>query len=495
VPGTPPVADDRTASPAWTPVLTIAGVTTVVLLGVAPRHGWHRDELYFLEAGRHLDWGFVDQPPFTPLVARIADAIAPGNLVVLRLLPALATAATVVLGGLLARELGGGRRTQWLAAAAVAGGGFVLGVGHLLSTATFDLTAWMAMLWVVARILRRGDPRWWVVFGGLAGLSLWNKSLVIMLGVALAGGFVLGRRRELLWSSWLVAGACLALLIPLPQLAWQATNGWPQADMAAALSERLAGENRATLLPAQVLFAGPLLVALLWRGAGWLARAEGAASFRPLLWAWPTGLVATFVTAGRPYYVLPLTLVVLVAGVVASEQDGHDRRLRWWIAANAAIALPLALPVLPVRTLGSAVFGSVNEAVVETVGWPQLVAQVAGVVEALPPEERDHVVLLAASYGEAGALDRFGARHDLPAAHSPHNHYWYFRQPEDDDATVVGIRWSTDRLEPWFERCERVATVDNGLGVENEVQGTPILVCRGLRGTWEEVWPEMRFLS
>jgi hypothetical protein len=233
----------------------------------------------------------------------------------------------------------------------------------------------------------------------------------------------------------------------------------------------------------------------LWRGARWLAGAPGAAAFRPLLWAWPTGLVATFVTAGRPYYVLPLTLVVLVGGIVASEQAGHDRRLGWWVAANAVIALPLALPILPVRTLGSPVFASVNEAVAETVGWPQLAQQVADVVESLPPEDRERVVLLAASYGEAGALDRFGTDLGLPAAHSPHNHYWYFRQPDDDDAPVVGVRWSADRLDPWFERCEQVATVDNGLGVENEVQGTPILVCRGLRGTWDEVWPEMRFLS
>src|SRR4051812_43131364 len=122
------------------PVAAIALGASVLLLAVAPRYGWHRDELYFLEAGHHLAWGYLDQPPFTPFVARLAELVARDNLVVLRLLPALATATTITMGALLVRELGGSRRQIVLGAAVVASGGFVLGVGHLLSTAVFDLT-------------------------------------------------------------------------------------------------------------------------------------------------------------------------------------------------------------------------------------------------------------------------------------------------------------------------------------------------------------------
>jgi 4-amino-4-deoxy-L-arabinose transferase-like glycosyltransferase len=477
------------------PVTGVAAAAVALLAAVAPRYGWHRDELYFAEAGRHLDWGYVDQPPFTPLVARLAEAVLADNLVALRLLPALTTVVTVLLGALLARELGGGRRAQVLAAGAVAGGGLVLGVGHLLSTAAFDITAWMAMLWIAARLLRTGDPRWWVAFGAVAGLSLWNKGLVVLLGVSLAGGLLAGRRWDLLRSPWVAAGAALALLIPLPQLAWQAANGWPQAEMAGVLAERLAVDNRLTLLPAQLLFAGPLLVPWLWRGVRWLSSDPAGVAFRPLLWAWPTGLAATFLTAGRPYYVLPLTITVLVAGLTAADRTEPRGRLAWFVVANAALAVPIALPVLPVRTLGSSGISAVNEAVAETVGWPQLAAQVADVVDGLPPDEARDVVLFPLTYGEAGAIDRFGADHGLPPAHSPHNHYWYFRQPTDDTATVVAVRWPEERIGQWFDRCEQVAAVDNGLGVDNEVQGTPILVCRGLRGSWDEVWPDMKFLS
>jgi 4-amino-4-deoxy-L-arabinose transferase-like glycosyltransferase len=478
---------------AWGPVLGVAAAVVALLVAVAPRYGWHRDELYFLEAGKHLAWGYIDQPPFTPAVARAADLIAPGNLRILRLLPALTAGLTVVLGGLIARELGGRRRAQVGGAAAVAAGGFALGSGHLLSTAAFDLTAWMALLCVTARLLRTGSPRWWAAFGAVAGLSMLNKNLLVLLGAALLCGLLVERRWDLLATRWLAVGIGLAALIAAPNLWWQAHHGWPQIEMARALSARLAGEDRVTLLPMQLLLVGPGLVGLLWRGARWLARDALARPYRPLLWAWPAGLVAVFATGGRPYYVVPLTLVVMLAGVVDLERAGRIRRIGWFLVPNAAISLVFGLPLLPLST--TRVTAELNEAVAETVGWPELTHQVAMVVHGLPAAERQHVVLLTGSYGEAGALDHFGPALGLPPAYSPHNSYADFRQPTDADATVVAVRFSRDELMRYFDQCTQVATVDNGLGIDNEVQGTPIMVCRGLRGTWPVVWDELRFLS
>jgi hypothetical protein len=472
----------------------IAAAVVVLLLAVANRYGWHRDELYFLEAGHHLAWGYVDQPPFTPLVARLAELVAPHNLVVLRSLPALTAGMAVLLGALIAREVGGSRSTQVLASAVVASGGFLLGVHHLLSTAAFDLTLSIALLWIVCRLLRTSDPRWWLAFGTIAGLALLNKSLVVLLVIGVGTGLVIERRWDVLQSPWLVAGGAIALLLAAPNLVWQATHDWPQFDMAHALYERLAGENRATLLPLQLLFFGPLIVPLLWFGARWLWSSPAGRPFRALLWAWPIAVLLALVTGGRPYYVFPFTLVVGVVGAVAWDGQQRSRRLIWTLVAlNAVTSIPLSVPVLPVSSVR--VTGLVNEASAESVGWPELVDQIAGVVDNLPSEDRGHLVLLGGSYGEAGAIDRFGPSRGLPPAYSGHNGYGFFRQPTDDDATVVAIRMSAQQLERWFDHCEQVATVDNGFDVDNEVQGKPILVCRGLRASWAEVWPQLRHLS
>jgi hypothetical protein len=279
-------------------------------------------------------------------------------------------------------------------------------------------------------------------------------------------------------------------LIALPNLVWQAQHGWPQIEMARVLSRRLAAEDRATLLPSQLLFVGPAFIGLMWGGVRWLRRNP---SFRPVLWMWPAALVVAFVTGGRPYYVVPLTIVVMLAGVVAAETTGPVRRLAWLIVPNALISLPLSLPILPMAS--ARVTTTVNQAVAETVGWPELARQVADVVHGLPPEDQRRIVVLAASYGEAGAIDRFRQHYHLPAAYSPHNSYADFRQPHDDGATVVAIRFDVAGLAPYFDGCQQVATVDNGRGIDNEVQGQPILVCRGLHGHWSQVWARMRFLS
>ncbi len=487
-------ADQPLEPVPWKPVAAMCAGIFGLLMAVSTRYGWHRDELYFLEAGKdHLAWGYVDQPPFTPFVARLADQIAPGNLAVLRLLPALTAVVTIVMGTLIARELGARRSGQIVACGSMAAGGFALGVGHILSTAAFDLTAWMALLWVAVRLMRTEDTRWWLPFGAIAGAALLNKSLVVMLALALLIGLLVERRWALLRSPWLVAGGALALLIAAPNLLWQADHGWPQRDMAEALSERLGGENRSTLLPLQLLFAGPLFVPVLWAGAQVLATRTWARPYRALLWTWIAGIAIAFVTAGRPYYVLPLTTVVLLVGFVEWAQSGRARALGWILVPSAAITIVLAVPVLPVSAVN--VTATVNEAVAETVGWPELVDQIAGVVRSLTPEEQEHVVLLTLTYGEAGAIDRFGPARGLPRAYSGHNSYADFGQPTDPDAVVVGVMFDPVRLEPFFDRCDVVARIDNGQDVDNDNQGGPLILCRGLTTPWPEVWADLRRLS
>jgi 4-amino-4-deoxy-L-arabinose transferase-like glycosyltransferase len=367
----------------------------------------------------------------------------------------------------------------------------VLGAGHLLSTATFDLTAWMVVLWLVSRLLRTGDPRWWVAIGAASGLAMLNKNLVVLLLAAVVAALVIERRGDLLATRWVVVGAGALVAIAAPHLVWQATNGWPQFEMARALSDRLGGENRAELVPQQLLLVGPALVPLWWSGIRWLGRDPAGRRFRPLLWAWPIVLAGVFVTGGRPYYAVPLSLVVMLVGLRAvADRVGW---IAWPLVVGALVTVPFTLPVLPLSTAGAT--NAMNNEIGETIGWPALTREVAAVVDGLPAGERDHVVILTASYGEAGAIDRFGPGLGLPPAYSGHNGYYDFRRPTDDGATVVAVRFRPRELTRYFDSCTQVARVDDHRDIDNEAQGSPIVVCRGLRSPWSETWPRLRTVS
>jgi hypothetical protein len=156
------------------------------------------------------------------------------------------------------------------------------------------------------------------------------------------------------------------------------------------------------------------------------------------------------------------------------------------------LALPLALPVLPLAVVADSPLAAANESLAEQVGWIELAETVADVVEDLAAAGDREVVLLTGSYGEAGAVDLYGPSHGLPRAHSGHNSYWHWRLPDRDTATVVAVRMDQEFLEGHFDNCDLAATLDNRLGIDNEAQGQPLWVCHGLNGTWEEVWPEFR---
>src|ERR1700735_1807057 len=208
-------------------VWLVAAAAFGVEMAVSGRYGYDRDELYFLAAGRHLAWGYVDQPALTPLLAR-TDALLTGDtLVGLRALPALGLAALVLLTAAMARALGAGRGGRLLAALATACCAEYLGAMHELPTTPVDFVGWALVLLAVTKLLTRSDPRWWIAVGGLAGLGMDAKWNIGFLVAALGLGFaVTPAARPLLRSRYLVGGAVLFVVLGAPAVAWHAVRGW-----------------------------------------------------------------------------------------------------------------------------------------------------------------------------------------------------------------------------------------------------------------------------
>jgi 4-amino-4-deoxy-L-arabinose transferase-like glycosyltransferase len=469
------------------------------LFAISGAYGFHRDEMYFIVAGRHPAFGYADQPPLTPLLSAISAAIFGVTPTAVRILPAFAMSVVVILTALIVREMGGPSRARLLAAVTTAVSGY-LAAGHLDSTAVFDFLAWAVVLWLLVKLLAGGDRRLWLVLGLATGIALENKDTILFLGAGLALAFLLFRRWDLAFSRWTWGAVALAVAIWLPNLIWEAANGWPQFALASHISS-YADDNRAQFLPLLWLVSGPFLFPVSIAGAIWLLRASEAAPWRPIVLAAAIALVVVFITGGKPYYAVGTAPVFFAAGGMALDRwlaRGHLRVKATTFAAAAALSGALvaflALPILPLADYARTSLPTTVTDTAEQIGWPQLVAQVERVADALPADQRARAVILTGNYGEAGALELLGT--GLPPVYSGHNAFWNWGPPPADLSVVIHVGdWTEGDWSPYFTGCQTVTHIDNGLGIPNQEQGQAISVCTGLRQPWTAIWPHLRHLD
>ncbi|MGC5168405.1 glycosyltransferase family 39 protein [Luteimicrobium sp. DT211] len=484
-------AGTRAAPPlARGPLALVVVLLLAVFVVYASRYGPHRDELYFAEAGRHLAWGYPDQPPLTPAIARLATLVAPGSVTALHVPAALALAGVVVLAVLSARELGGTVAAQVLTAVATGTGVVTVVLGHMLSTASVDALFWAGIVYAALVTLRRDRPRRWLVVGAVAGVGLENKNTVaFLLGALLVGVAVVQPTRHHLRSPWLWAGGALALVLWLPNLLWQASHGWPQLTLAGDINAEYGtvGERLAFVGLLVVLFS-PLVAAIWVYGLARLWRVPDLATARPLAWAFVLLVVVFLAAGGKAYYLTGLLPALIAAGCcgLAARRSRRSLVITGAVVGATSMAFwPTGLPILSPHAFGASFYAGINEDAAEMIGWPAFVRTVDDAARA-----SGAVAVVAQNYGEAGALDWYGS----PApVFSGHNGYADWGHPVGSAGPFVLVGYDT--APAWAEGCRTVAHVDNGEDVDNEEQGGPVMVCAAPTGPWASVWPQVRHLD
>ena len=502
-PATGAAGQDRAGRAPVRWIALIAVAAFAVEMAVSARYGYVRDELYFLACGQHLAFGYVDQPPLTPLLARLSAVLSGDSLVALRVIPALVMAAMVALTAYMSRLLGAGRTGQVLAALAAATSGEYVAAMHELTTTVPDFFFWTVTLVLVLKLLTSGDRRWWVAIGACAGVAAEAKWNIGFLLVALAVGFALTPARRLAASRWLALGALLAVALALPDLVWQAAHGWPAFDVFARLQQD-AGHNRAVYVIAQIVYTSLVLTPVWVAGLIWSLRNPDARRFRAVGIASLVVLFMFGVLGGKPYYPGAIFTFLLAAGSVPLERwlaarRPRARRIRPAVAMGCAmvlatlIALPALLPVLPARVLHTVPLQKLDYDLGEEIAWPKLVGLVARDYHALPPALRSRTTVLTSNYGEAGAIDRFGPADGLPTPYSGDNNFWLWGPPPARDTSAIAVGIPPRYLRREFAHVRRISTFYNGLGVADDEQGAAIYLATGLRSSWAKAWPAFRY--
>ncbi len=502
---------------ASTAVHVVAFGVVIMQLVVAERYGMFRDEFYYLACAAHPAWGYVDQPPLSIAALSVWKALAGDGLLTVRIPGILLHGASVMLAGLLAREMGGWRLAQVLAAVAVGLMPGALAVGGFYSMNAFELAFWLAGALVAARLLRGGSPRLWLLMGGLTGLGVLNKYSFGLLPVGLVAGLSLSPQRERLREREAWAGAALAVALVLPHLFWQVAHGWPTLEFIRnARADKMARLTTAAFGRDSALVMGPLAVPLAALGLAAMLAGRRLRTFRPLGAAVGLAVVAVLAGGGKPYYLVPAWALAHVAGAVALAAwlTRFGRRASRVVGGACALALlaaglalaPLAIPLLPVprfvayqRALGVRpssgerhATGVLPQHFADRFGWNEMSRGVARVVADLPAEDRAACLLVAGNYGQAGALRYYARRFGLPPVVSGHNsfHDWGL-PPGGPWRVVVAVGFREEDLRAIFEQVDLAATHRHDLAMPYE-SDLPIRVCRGWRIPPGEAWARLK---
>lgn len=494
-------------------VLYVALARIILYLVAGPHYGYFRDELYYLACGEHPAWGYVDQPPLIAWIAWLLQHSIGTSLWALRLPPALAGAATIVLSGLLARELGGRRWALFLAALASLMAPVLLGLSHLFTMNAFDALLWTAIAYLIAHLANSGRESLWLAIGALAGITILNKYAVLFWLSGVILGICLTPFRQSLRHRWFWLGCALAAAISLPNFLWEWRHQFPFLQL--MHNVRQSGRDIVLSPPAYLLAQAQMLgfiAALLVPFALLFFFSKRGRPYRALGWAYLVFLAEMMLLHGKMYYVAPVYPMMFAAGAVWME-DATQRRIWIWakpalalaIAAIAGIYTPTIVPILSVpnflayeHKLGieQQKFEHEKEGVLpqlfaDMFGWDEMAQRVATYYRTLSPEEQQKTAIFANDYGEAAAIDFFGPRYGLPKSISGHQTYWLWGPRDYTGESLIVLGEGRERN--MQTKCASYSIVGNTeTPLSRPDEWLPIYHCRGFKWNLQTSWQEFK---
>ncbi|HEX6639784.1 MAG TPA: glycosyltransferase family 39 protein, partial [Thermoanaerobaculia bacterium] len=308
------------------------------------QYGFHRDELATLDDARHLAWGYVAYPPLTPFLGRIELELFGASLTGFRFFAALAQSVAMVVTGLMARRLGGGRVAMVVAAIAAMLAPISLSASSVFQYVSFDFLWFVLLAYFVIRLIDSNDPRWWVAIGAVIGLGALTKYAVAFYVAGLVVGVFVTPLRAHLRSKWLWIGATLSIAIALPNLLWELRHDFITLDFLKFIHARdvRIGRTDSFWIDQFKVSTNPFALPLWVFGLYVLFFTERGRRYRILGWMAIVPVILFALAKGRGYYTGPLYPMLLAAGAAHLQL----RRIGWTVIALLLLAGTIVVPIV-----------------------------------------------------------------------------------------------------------------------------------------------------
>jgi hypothetical protein len=467
-------------------IIALCLFNVIMHMAVAGNLEYHRDEMLYFSLGMHPDAGYATVPPMVGWIAWLVQNIFGYSVYAVRLVPALASGVMILLIARIARELGGSRYSEILAATGILVAGFGLRTFTLFMPVFLDVVFWTLCIYYLIRYINTKNDRHLMWFGIAAGFALLNKYLI---GVMFAGLLVIipfTTYRDIFRKRMFWLGILAGFLIFLPNILWQIHMGLPVINHMAELNRtQLVKVDRVTFLQEQLMMSSVASI-LFVAGIIFILISKKTARFRFL------GFLALFVIfslmllRGKSYYTIGMFPFLLASGAVCFDQILKP----WW----AKVMLPMLMVVLtiPILPMGLPVYKSdglvkyfsilekkygliigrrfednsihsLPQDYADMLGWEELTRVADSAYRMI--NDKKAAFIYCENYGEAAAITVIGKKYGLPEAvcFNESFRYWFPPEFEPDITSIVYINYEEpgDDIKRLFRKITKIGSITN----------------------------------
>lgn len=471
----------------------------------------HRDELLYLAEGHHIAWGFMEVPPMLSIFSYLTNIFG-GGLFWIKLWPSVFGAATFILAGKIVQSLGGKNFALFLLFLP-----FVFGVYlrlfFLFQPNAPDVFFWTLLAYSMIRLIQTDEKKWLYTFGIGMGLGLMSKYSVGIFIISLLLGLLLTRNRKVFYNVHFWWGTLIALVIFLPNIIWQITNGMPVIQHMKLLSKyQLQFVSPSGFLMDQLLMNLPCV--FIWLAGLWFVvfKKEGE-KYRFIGLAFVFVIIILLILHGKNYYTLGAYPVFFAFGAYVIEKI-TVKRLRPFRYVVATFSIVLGVVLIPVmlpvwapprlaayyQRIGAKKSGVLRwedlknhplpQDFADMLGWKEMTQKVAKAYNLLGTVQKRNTILFCDNYGQAGAIAYYRKDFGLPVPYSDNASFlnWIPDSLSFHLKNIVLVTDDTQEMsQPFIQDCDRAILVDSITNPYAKERGSLIILLKGISESFRKM--------
>jgi len=496
-------------STEWGIILALSVFKLSIHLLTSYNYDHHFDGYLYAALADKLDWGYISVPPSIAIFTKMAFLLFGKTSFALSFFPASAGATFVLIVGASVKEMGGNKASIFIACFAFIISPSFLRSNTFLQPTSFDQFYWLMASYLIIRLIKTHNTRFWVFLGIVFALAFINKYSITFFALAFFIALLLSNKRKLLLSKHLIYGLIIGFIIILPNLIWQADHNWPVFFHMKELQQtQLVHVKISEFLIMQLLMNLPAL-GIWFFGLIYLLFLKKGAEFRIIGWMYVIIIIEMLLFKGKFYYNIGIYSILFVAGAVAIKVYWNKEYTlaKWGVISFMVISglffLPYSLPILNENAMVEFCKYSKKFGIVEPMRWnngeihqiPQDFAEMIGANQLseivintfneLDRAEQNDCFIYCDTYSLAGIIKFHGEKYGLPEPICYQDNFILWNPENMDKKVMIYINYHQGEYLSFFDVKYKTGEITNPNSILN---GVEVFLCKNPSNDFREYY-------